>query len=314
MSYLIVVVLLALGVAAVLYLASWAVDRNRRAMAAELEDGEQREFSQLLFQQDSVLAFDQAQQAFLMVQRVQKDFLRLVIPYSRLLYSALLHNGKVVSSHTHGDNKLAAYVRQALNRSDDISCCYQVASTSGLRLVGGMQGQTGICIHIPDFETARTWHARFGVLIRNNTDKLAQLRNIEQTPRPPEVTAPAVEPEPVAESVPAVESKPVVEQMPAAVQETAAEQPAEAKASAGVLDNAAAFLRDRLEGLLDEWLEDQTFVIIGERKLRDRLELDISIASFHKLMNSLRQAKALDNYALSFTRKTESWRLSRRKR
>lgn len=75
---------------------------------------------------------------------------------------------------------------------------------------------------------------------------------------------------------------------------------------------SAPALRTALRRQLQEALGGREYVVIPERRLRDCCAADMPLIRFHRLMNRLRREKALESYCLSYSRKGESWRISRR--
>lgn len=70
-------------------------------------------------------------------------------------------------------------------------------------------------------------------------------------------------------------------------------------------------LRAALRRFLAQSLPENGRLVISERKLRDACAPELALIRFHEQMNRLRRAKALRDFRLSYTRKTESWRISR---
>lgn len=93
-----------------------------------------------------------------------------------------------------------------------------------------------------------------------------------------------------------------------------AQQPARGSQNANAEDANSVLspqLRAALRRYLSNTLQDEDRMVISERKLRDACAPKLSLIRFHDQMNRLRRAKALTDYRLSYSRKTETWRISR---
>lgn len=70
-------------------------------------------------------------------------------------------------------------------------------------------------------------------------------------------------------------------------------------------------LRAALRRYLSQAMPSDGRLVVSERKLRDACAPRLALIHFHDQMNQLRRARALRDYRLSYSRKTESWRISR---
>lgn len=70
-------------------------------------------------------------------------------------------------------------------------------------------------------------------------------------------------------------------------------------------------LRAALRRYLSQAMAEDGRLVISERKLRDACAPALALIRFHEQMNRLRKAKALADYRLSYSRKGESWRITR---
>lgn len=70
-------------------------------------------------------------------------------------------------------------------------------------------------------------------------------------------------------------------------------------------------LRAALRRYLNSAMPSNGRLVVSERKLRDACAPKLALIRFHDQMNRLRRAKALDDYRLSYSRKDESWRITR---
>ena len=70
-------------------------------------------------------------------------------------------------------------------------------------------------------------------------------------------------------------------------------------------------LRAALRRYLSQGMPEDGRLVISERKLRDACAPQLALIRFHEQMNRLRKAKALADYRLSYSRKGETWRITR---
>ena len=70
-------------------------------------------------------------------------------------------------------------------------------------------------------------------------------------------------------------------------------------------------LRAALRRYLSSAMPGNGRLVVSERKLRDACAPKLALIRFHDQMNRLRRAKALQDYRLSYSRKDETWRISR---
>jgi len=80
----------------------------------------------------------------------------------------------------------------------------------------------------------------------------------------------------------------------------------------GAADSQAPDLKSALRRYLARELGSQERLVIAERRLRDCCAAGVPLIRFHEQMNRLRRSKALGDYCLSYSRKGEVWRISRR--
>lgn len=90
------------------------------------------------------------------------------------------------------------------------------------------------------------------------------------------------------------------------------QQPNPAPEPQAAAEPVAPNLRAALRRYLHRELAGSDRLVIAERRLRDSCAPELPLIRFHDEMNRLRRAKALDGYCLSYSRKSETWRISRR--
>ena len=284
MSYAGVILVLAAGIMLIIMIASREVDRLRGRIVSELQDGVERDITLMSFVRDGCVLIDQKQKELLTLLRDRQGIVRQVVPFNRLLYSALICRGEVVARYQHDDPLMAGYIAQVLEQQDESAGCAQLQHGHGVKIISGAKGQGVICLSLASEQDARNWHARTGVIIRKNSEAAARIRTEQEQSQ-----SRAVEPVRVAD-------KPVA---------------ADEGQASGPLDDQV--LLQVLEACLPDWLNDKAFIIVPERKLRDMSGVDISLLRFHDIMNRFRREKALPDYALSFTKNPDKWRISRRR-
>ncbi len=302
MSYLGVLLVLAAGALGVVAIAAREVDRLRARMVETLQDGVDRHITLMGFVRDGCVLIDQRQQQLLVLERERQGIERHVIPFNRLLSSELLCDGEVVARYRHSDERLAACADQALAAAGANPACERLRRGHGVRLVSGARGRAVICLPLPDARSARDWHARMGVVIRRNSAMTTRIRMPETRPYREHRQQPAAATQAATPPV-----------RPPAPSPAPAPEPAPPRKDD---DGELAALREALLARLPAWLEHgrRSHVIVPEPQLCEMTGLDLPLDRFHTLMNRLRRTRGLPGHALSFTRKPDKWRISRRQR
>ncbi len=265
------------------------------------------------------LAIDDRHQALCVICAETQTVRLHVVPFADLCVSELLVDGRSVSRVERG----SAF--ESLGRSR-----LRTEATGEVRLRIEVRDRHAPVheLTIADMRLAKYWHSQLRAMIAA-TEPVERIvgaaapRRVQapvsadgerRASLPPGVAPKARQSQLPAGSAPvsapATRSGP--ERAPAAVSRSAGERgPQSASRERNPDSLASPQLRAALRRYLSNALQDQDRLVISERKLRDACAPKLALIRFHEQMNRLRRAKALVDYRLSYSRKTESWRISR---
>ncbi len=269
------------------------------------------------------LAIDDRHQALCVICAETQTVRLHVVPFADLCASELLVDGRSVSRVERGS------AAESVGRSRP-----RTESTGEVRLRIEVRDHHAPVheLTIADMRLAKYWHSQLRAMIAA-TEPVERIvgatapRRVQspvsaggerRASLPPGIASKARQSQPQSQpradaapvSAPAPRSGP--EQAPAAVSRSGGERRSQS-ASRGRNSEplASPQLRAALRRYLSNALQDQDRLVISERKLRDACAPKLALIRFHEQMNGLRRAKALVDYRLSYSRKTESWRISR---
>lgn len=249
------------------------------------------------------LAVDDRNQV-LCVIRAETQTVRLnVVPFQDVQASELRVDGKTVSRVERGSPLEARGRRQT-----------QARESGEIRLrIETRDGHAPVHeLLISDLRIAKYWQSQLRAMIAV-TETLDAMASGSVVGR----TAPAQGADRRATVQPGIARKP---QTVAAPQERPqAERPAPKRAEqasaggsrASTGDLVSPQLRAALRRYLSNTMPSEGRLVISERKLRDACAPKQALIHFHDQMNRLRRTRGLGDYRLSYSRKTESWRISR---
>ncbi len=264
------------------------------------------------------LAVDDRNQALCVICAETQTVRLHVVPFADLCASELWVDGKSVSRVERGSSFEA--VGRGRPRAEP-------TGEVRLRIEARDHHAPAHELTIADLRLAKYWHSQLRAMIAatepverivgatapRRVHAPASAGGERRASLPPGVAQKARQSQSRADSAPvsAPVPRPGPEQVPATVSQGAGGRSQSASRDRKSESLESPQLRAALRRYLSNALQDQDRLVISERKLRDACAPKLALIRFHEQMNRLRRAKALVDYRLSYSRKTESWRISR---
>lgn len=248
------------------------------------------------------LAVDDRHQALCVICAETQTVRLNVVPFADVLASELWVDGRLVSRVERGS---------AVESMGRVKAAAQSTGEVRLRIETRDRHAPVHDLPIPDLRIAKYWQSQLRAMIAasESMDALNTGTLVRRTAAAQGVERRATVQPGLARKTPGVQTPPAERTLP--VTTAAATAKPIRKPAGEVQEPVSPQLRAALRRYLSGNMPSDGRMVISERKLRDACAPRQALIHFHDQMNRLRRAKALADYRLSYSRKNETWRITR---